>query len=109
MSILSRTISAVVPSVVSTAFEAVNSSLEQWAKESKAINESFSEDRVKLKVVAEKARLMTEMVQAEASLKKAATKALPRSEVQELNSLYDQMFSDQPVQPQPTVTTVELL
>ena len=107
MSILSRTISAVTPTIISNAIEVANSSFVQWAKESKAVSETFSEDRVKVKLTAEKSRLMADLIQAENSLKKSAAKALPRTEVTELHALYEQMFGDN--QPQPTVTTVELL
>ena len=105
MSIFSRTLSAVTPAVISTTLEAANSSLAQWAKETKTINEMFVEDRTKVKIVAEKGRLMADMVAAENSLKKSAAKALSRSEVAELHSLYDQMFSDNQSQTiqQPTV------
>lgn len=107
MSILSRTIQAITPTIITNGLEVANASFAQWAKESKAVSETFAEDRVKVKIVAEKSRLMADLVQAEASLKKSAAKALPREEVAELHSLYDQMFSDNP-QPINT-TTVELL
>lgn len=106
MSILSRTISAITPTIVGNAIEVANSSFVQWAKESKAVSEAFSEDRIKVKLVTEKSRLMADLIQAESSLKKSAAKAMSRTEVAELHSLYDQMFSDQPQQ---TITTVELL
>lgn len=109
MSIFTRTISAITPAVISTTLEAANSSLAQWAKESKTISETFSEDRIKVKVVTEKARLMHEMVTAENSLKKSAAKAMSRTEVAELHQLYDAMFSDQPAQPVQQTPTVELL
>ena len=109
MSILSRTISAVTPTIISNAIEVANSSFVQWAKESKAVSETFSEDRVKVKLTAEKSRLMADLIQAENSLKKSAQKALPRTEVQELYQLYDAMFSDQPAQPVQQTPTVELL
>ena len=108
MSILSRTIQAITPTIITNGLEVANNSFNQWAKESKAVNEFFSEDRVKVKLTAEKSRLMADLVQAETSLKKSAAKALPRNEVQELHALYDAMFSDQPQQTTQT-TTVELL
>ena len=111
MSILSRTISAITPAVISTTLEAANASLTQWANETKAVNEAFAEDRIKVKVIVEKSRLMADMAQAENSLKKSANKALPRNEVAQLHSLYDQMFSDQPQTIQQTTQqpVVELL
>ena len=107
MSILSRTVTAITPAIISNALEVANSAFNQWAKESKTVHEHFSEDRVKVKVVAEKARLMADIIAAENTMKKSAAKALPRNEVAELHSLYDQMFSDQPQTIQQP--TVELL